>query len=101
MPERLWELLAKREGEVPIPPYHAHHSGRLIGLDGFRQGPVLVTSTLENTAVVEVDGLRQLARIRDLEVEAAELNWVTRRQVATWRSAAKGRNAVIRNRRSP
>jgi len=58
-----------------------------------------VTSTLENTAVVEVNGLRQLARIQDLEVEAAELNWVTRRQAATWRSTAKGRSVVIRNRR--
>jgi hypothetical protein len=101
MPERLRELLARREGEVPIPPYDAHHSGRLIGQDEFRRGPVVVRSTLENTAVVEMDGLRQLVRIGDLEVEPGELNWVSRRQSTTWPSAVKGRNAANRNRRPP
>ncbi|MBJ7600020.1 hypothetical protein [Candidatus Nephthysia bennettiae] len=99
MLERLSEVLVKREGDIPVPPYVAHHAGRLIGLDEFRQGPLVVTWTLENTAVVEVDGLRQLARLQDLEVEAAKLNWVTRRQASTWRSGAKGHSAVIRNRR--
>jgi hypothetical protein len=101
MPERLRELLAKREGEVPIPPYHAHHSGRLIGQDEFRQGPVVVTSTLENTAVVEMGGFRQLVRIWDLEVEPGTLNWVSRRQGTTWPSAVKGRNAAQQKGRPP
>jgi hypothetical protein len=101
MPERLRELLAKRDGEVPIPPYHAQHSGRLIGQDEFRQGPVVVRSTLENTAVVEMDGLRQLVRIRDLEVEPGDLNWVIRRQSTAWPSTVRGRNAAQRNRRPP
>jgi len=99
MPERLRELLAERDGEVPIPPYEAHHSGRLIGQDEFREGPVVVTSTLENTAVVDLNGLRQLVRIRDLEVEPGELNWVNRRQATTWPSAVKGRNAAQRKSR--
>jgi hypothetical protein len=96
MPERLRELLAKREGEVPIPPYDAQHSGRLIGQDEFRQGPVVVTSTLENTAVVEMGGLRQLVRIRDLEVEPGALNWVSRRRATTWPSGVKGSNVAQR-----
>jgi hypothetical protein len=99
----LSELLAQREGEIPFAPYDAQHAGRLVGERTPRQGSVVVLATLVNTAVVEADRSRYLARLEDLEVESGELSWGPRQRVATWPGSqgARGRAAAQQDRRGP
>ena len=53
----------------------------------------MVLTVLAHTAVVELDGMRHLARLQDLQVAGEELSWGPRPQTATWAliSSAKGR----------
>jgi hypothetical protein len=97
------QLLERRSEELPCGPFDAQHRGRLVGDQEPREGPVVVLTVLAHTAVVELDGMRHLARLQDLEVAGEELSWGPRPQTARWApsSSAKGRQHAAGRRKRP
>jgi hypothetical protein len=79
------QLLERRSDELPLGPFDAQHRGHLVGDREPREGPAVVLTVLAQTAVVELDGMRHLAR----------LGWaaVLGRTIAARRSAAGERRS--------